>query len=58
MFDAFSYNKGGQILHMLRKKVGDDIFQKIIQNYYSTYRLSFASSKNFEHIAAKISGCR
>jgi aminopeptidase N len=26
MFDGHSYNKGGQILHMLRKQIGDDAF--------------------------------
>lgn len=26
MFDAFSYNKGGQVLHMMRKTLGDEAF--------------------------------
>ena len=26
MFDAHSYNKGGRILHMLRKTIGDEAF--------------------------------
>jgi len=56
LLNANSYQKGSWILHMLRKKVGDETFQKIIQTYYSTYRLSFASSKNFEDIAEKVSG--
>ena len=33
MFDGHSYNKGGQILHMLRKYVGDDAFFKSLQLY-------------------------
>ena len=33
MFDAHSYNKGGQILHMLRKYVGDEAFFKSLQLY-------------------------
>jgi len=36
--------------------VGDEVFQKIIRTYYSTYRLSYASSADFEQIAEKISG--
>jgi aminopeptidase N len=36
MFDAFSYNKGGQILHMLRKVVGDDAFFASLKNYLQT----------------------
>jgi aminopeptidase N len=33
MFDAFSYNKGGQVLHMLRKYVGDDAFFASLKLY-------------------------
>jgi aminopeptidase N len=33
MFDAFSYNKGGQVLHMLRKVVGDDAFFASLKLY-------------------------
>ncbi|MDX2172164.1 MAG: M1 family metallopeptidase [Bacteroidota bacterium] len=36
MFDAFSYNKGGQVLHMLRKAVGDDAFFASLKNYLET----------------------
>jgi aminopeptidase N len=36
MFDAFSYNKGGQILHMLRKAVGDEAFFASLKNYLLT----------------------
>jgi len=33
MFDAHSYNKGGRILHMLRKYVGDEAFYKSLNVY-------------------------
>ncbi len=33
MFDAHSYSKGGRILHMLRKYVGDDAFFASLQHY-------------------------
>lgn len=36
MFDAFSYNKGGQVLHMLRKAIGDDAFFASLKNYLET----------------------
>ncbi len=38
MFDVFSYNKGGQILHMLRKAVGDEAFFASLKNYLETNR--------------------
>lgn len=36
MFDAYSYNKGGQVLHMLRKAVGDKAFFASLQHYLET----------------------
>ncbi|MBL7901050.1 MAG: M1 family metallopeptidase [Bacteroidia bacterium] len=42
MFDAFSYNKGGQILHMLRKAVGDEAFFASLKNYLETNRYKAA----------------
>lgn len=56
LLNANSYQKGSWILHMLRKKVGDDLFQKIIRTYYNTYKFSNASSTDFERIAEKVSG--
>jgi aminopeptidase N len=56
LLNANSYQKGSWVLHMLRKKVGDKVFKKIIQTYYSTYKLANASSADFERIAEQISG--
>jgi aminopeptidase N len=36
MFDGHSYNKGGRILHMLRKFIGDSAFFDGLQNYLKT----------------------
>lgn len=35
MFDAHSYNKGGLILHMLRREVGDEAFFAALNRYLS-----------------------
>ncbi len=40
MFDAHSYQKGGQILHMLRKTVGDEAFFGSIQTYLERHAFS------------------
>lgn len=37
MFDGHSYNKGGRILHMLRKYMGDEAFFAGINKYLKTY---------------------
>jgi len=46
MFDAFSYNKGGQILHMLRKAVGDKAFFASLNNYLETNKYKSAEVHN------------
>ncbi len=33
MFDSHSYNKGGLVLHMLRKQIGDEAFFASLQKY-------------------------
>lgn len=38
MFDANSYNKGGRILHMLRKYLGDDAFFSSLEHYLETHK--------------------
>lgn len=44
MFDAFSYNKGGQILHMLRSYVGDDAFFASLKLYLEKYKFKTAEA--------------
>ncbi|RZK68141.1 MAG: M1 family peptidase [Pedobacter sp.] len=56
LLNANSYEKGAWFLHMLRNEVGDQIFQKIIQTYYSQYKGSNAETRDFEEIAEKVSG--
>jgi aminopeptidase N len=51
-----SYEKGGWVLHMLRREIGDDIFWKGISAYYTKYRNKNASSADFEHIMDSVSG--
>ncbi|HEX9511823.1 MAG TPA: M1 family metallopeptidase [Puia sp.] len=51
-----SYEKGGWVLHMLRRKLGDEIFWKGISTYYASYRNKNASSDDFEKVMAGVSG--
>ena len=50
-----SYQKGAWILHMLRQKIGDELFHKSIVSYYNKYRLSNASSSDFIEVVEEIS---
>jgi aminopeptidase N len=51
-----SYQKGGWVLHMLRRKIGDSLFWKGISAYYAAYRNKNASSSDFETIMGVVSG--
>jgi aminopeptidase N len=51
-----SYEKGSWVLHMIRRKLGDEIFKKAIITYYETYRLSNATSEDFRMVLEKVSG--
>lgn len=50
-----SYQKGAWVLHMLRQKIGDELFHKSIVSYYEKYRLSNASSADFIHVVEEVS---
>ncbi|HEY4107359.1 M1 family metallopeptidase [Puia sp.] len=51
-----SYEKGGWVLHMLRRKIGDQAFWKGISTYYATYRNKNASTADLEKIMETASG--
>jgi aminopeptidase N len=53
---GIEYNKGGFVLHMLRKTVGDEAFWKIMQTYYETYRYRNASTEDFQNVCESIHG--
>jgi len=51
-----SYEKGSWVLHMLRRRIGDELFWKGISTYYATYRNKNATSADFETTMSTISG--
>jgi aminopeptidase N len=57
MFDGFSYSKGGQILHMLRKAVGDDAFFASLKKYLENRKFKTAEIHDlrlaFEEVTGK-----
>ena len=50
-----SYQKGGWVLHMLRRKLGDTIFQNGIQAYYKMYKGKNASTEDFRKVMEDVS---
>ena len=56
LLNANSYQKGGWILHMLRRQLGDSAFHKSIKTYYATYAGKNADTKDLQKIVEKVSG--
>jgi aminopeptidase N len=51
-----SYEKGGWVLHMLRRRIGDNLFWKGISTYYNTFRNKNASSEDLEKTMETVTG--
>jgi aminopeptidase N len=56
LLNANSYQKGGWVLHMLRRQLGDSVFHTIIRNYYNAYAGKNADTKDFQKICETVSG--
>jgi aminopeptidase N len=49
-----SYQKGGWVLHMLRRKIGDSLFWKGIRTYYATYAGRNASTNDLRKVFEEV----
>lgn len=56
MFDEVSYHKGGLILHMLRKTVGDEAFFKALNLYLSRHSYKTAEIHDLRLAFEEVSG--
>lgn len=56
MFDGHSYNKGGQVLHMLRKYVGDEAFFASLKLYLETNKFNSVEIHNLRLAFEKVTG--
>jgi aminopeptidase N len=56
MFDAVSYNKGGSILHMLRKYLGDEAFFSGLQYYLKKHEYTDVESDELRMAMEEVSG--
>jgi len=55
LLNAFSYQKGGWVLHMLRRKLGDTLFWQGIRAYYTAYAGKNASTNDLQNILEQVS---
>jgi aminopeptidase N len=56
LLNANSYEKGGWVLHMLRRKLGDETFWKGIRAYYAKYDSSNANTDDLRAVMEQASG--
>lgn len=56
MFDSHSYAKGGRILHMLRKYVGDDAFFASLKTYLRIHAFGNAEIGDLREAFEKVTG--
>jgi aminopeptidase N len=56
LLNQFVYQKGGWVLHMLRRELGDQAFWQGIREYYRRYRDRNASTDEFRQVIEAMSG--
>ena len=55
LLNANSYQKGGWILHMLRRQIGDSLFRLFVRTYYDRYKGKNAETNDLLKVAEEIS---
>ncbi|MBC7849285.1 MAG: M1 family metallopeptidase, partial [Chitinophagaceae bacterium] len=56
LLNANSYQKGGWVLHMLRKQLTDSVFWRGVRTYYQRYAGKNASTEDFQKVMEQVSG--
>jgi aminopeptidase N len=56
VLNPFVYQKGGWVLHMLRREIGTESFWAGIREYYRRYRDGNASTDDFRQVMEQVSG--
>lgn len=56
VYDGISYNKGGRILHMLRKYVGDEAFFASLKLYLETHQFRSAEAHDLRLAFEEVTG--
>ena len=56
MFRALVYNKGGAVLHMLRRLLGDDVFFAGVRRFYREYKFRKAGTEDLRRALEAESG--
>ncbi len=50
------YSKGAVVLHMLRVRLGDEVFQRAVREYIDRYKLKEVETDDFRRVLEEVSG--
>jgi hypothetical protein len=53
---AVGYDKTLMFFHMLRNKLGDDVFRQGLQKFYENYKFRYAKFEDWEKVFSEVSG--
>jgi hypothetical protein len=53
---AIGYDKTLMFFHMLRRKLGDDVFRQGLQKFYEDYKFRYAKFEDWEKVFSEVSG--
>jgi len=56
LFDRHLYEKGGLVLHMLRRELGDEIFWAGVRDYLSSHAYGIVETNDLQRALEKVSG--
>ena len=57
LFDRHLYEKGGLVLHMLRRELGDEAFWTGVRNYLEAHAYGVVETNDLQRALEKVSGC-
>lgn len=55
-FDSRAYSKGAWVLHMIRRRLGDELFWKAIHEYVTRFRHKTVETDDLQHVIEEVSG--
>ena len=56
LLDAHSTQKGAWVLHMLRRRLGDDLFWTVLEQYLTTYTFKPVETTDFQRVVEDVTG--
>ena len=56
IYTAMTYTKASAVFRMLREYLGEDVFRRVLREYYREFRLRHVTGEDFQRVAERVSG--